>query len=195
MQDANSTPLRIVTLGTSLTNQKEWQRDLAALLTARLGQPVTVAKVARGGMTSRWGLQQVEAVVALRPDIVLAEFLINDADVRHRLWPRESEANHRALLGRLRAALPEVRILLMTMSPAHGLIRRRILRPFAERYDRLYRDLQARGEVELIDIAPHWRGADLTRDIPDGVHPTRDAMLRVTVPAIAGALARAGPGR
>ena len=79
------------------------------------------------------------------------------------------------------------------MSPALGL-RRWLLRPLLNRYNAQYRDISKRLGVGLIDIAPMWQlpNVDLTGAIPDGVHPTREAVLQITVPAISRVLLKDG---
>ena len=185
--------IHIVTLGTSLTNQNGWQIDLGNELSRIWKKDVKVDKVASGGKTSRWGLENIPRVVQFKPSFVLIEFIINDSDIRHQIWPEKSLNNHIELISLLRSELPDVNIYLMTMSPALGL-RRWLLRPLLNRYNAQYRDISKRLGVGLIDIAPMWQlpNVDLTGAIPDGVHPTREAVLQITVPAISRALLESG---
>ncbi|WP_162242121.1 SGNH/GDSL hydrolase family protein [Methylobacterium sp. Leaf111] len=177
--------INIVTFGTSLTNQNGWQIELKNNLSSIWKKNVEVAKVASGGKTSRWGLENISRVAQFKPSIVLVEFVINDSDVRHQIWLKESLDNHVRIIKILKNEVPDVKIYLMTMSPALGL-RRWLLRPFINNYNAQYLDISKRLGVGLIDIAPMWHspGVDLTKVIPDGVHPTREAVLQITVPAI-----------
>ncbi|WP_462120162.1 SGNH/GDSL hydrolase family protein [Methylorubrum extorquens] len=177
--------ISVVTLGTSLTNQNGWQGELESRLIEQWSRNVKVYKVALGGKTSRWGIEQVERVVCYAPHIVLIEFIINDSDIRHRLWLNESWNNHIRIINGLIKELPNSKLYLMTMSPATG-VRRWLLRPRMEYYNEQYRKLSEFMSIGLIQIAPLWRqpSVDLRSMIPDGVHPTRDAVLRITVPAI-----------
>jgi lysophospholipase L1-like esterase len=190
-QSENS--MRVVTFGTSLTNQNEWQKDLSLELSRYLSKDVRVYKVALGGKNSRWGLENLSRVVEFRPQIILIEFVINDSDIRHRLLLKESRDNHVAIINRLKAELPNVKIYLMTMSPALGL-RRWLLRPFMPRYNAQYQEICNMLGIEFIDIAPLWHqpSVDLRAAIPDGLHPTREAVLQITVPAIAKAISKSG---
>ena len=188
-----SDTINIVTFGTSLTNQNDWQRDLGNDLSSIWKNNVEVAKVASGGKTSRWGLENIPRVVQFKPRIVLIEFVINDSDIRHQIWPKESLNNHTRIIHILKSELPDVKIYLMTMSPALRL-RRWLLRPFINSYNAQYRSISKRLGVGLIDIDLMWHSpdVDLTRAIPDGVHPTREAALQITVPAISRVLLEDG---
>ena len=179
-QDAAS----LVFVGTSLTASNDWVERLAECLPPR----TKVGVVARNGETSIWGLAQVEAILAHKPDIVFIEFSINDADVRHRISLSESKENHRALVDRIVASRPGTQFVFMTMSPAHG-IRKYVLRPRLPAYYALYRELADELDTGLLDLYPRWkqlRQGD--REQSDGLHPSSDAAARVIVPALSGFL-------
>ncbi|MFV0515686.1 MAG: SGNH/GDSL hydrolase family protein [Jhaorihella sp.] len=172
-------PLRIVFLGTSLTASYGWPDRLADCA----GRPLAVSRIARAGAASDWGLTRAEAVIAQRPDIVFIEFSVNDADLRHAISLHQSADNHRRLIEALRAELPGVRIVLMTMSPAHGL--RRLLRPRLPAYYGLYRDLAEALDTGLLDLYPRWRALPRPeRQQDDGLHPAETAAARLIVPGI-----------
>lgn len=167
-------------LGTSLT------RDLprAALenaLTNCLKHPVTVQIIAKGGETSRWGLTQIEQVIASAPDLLFMEFTINDADLRRRVSLSESAKNHRALLDAVSAALPGTRIVLLRLNRAYGT--RALLRPRQAAYDRQLTAF----DRPILDLRPEWsaRGKDA---LPDGIHPTPEAVHAITLPALTRAI-------
>lgn len=184
---AGAPPTRIVAFGTSLTAGNAWPDGLAAQLSACLDRPVQVIRVARNGMGVQWALTQIEAVRAARPDLVLVEFVINDADVLDGVSLAKSRAGHERLLADLRAALPEAEVMLMTTPPVSGLLRR-LQRPRLAAYDGMLRDLAAAEEVALADLAPRWhaaRRADPALRAPDGLHPDDNGTAVVTVPALA----------
>jgi acyl-CoA thioesterase I len=185
---------RIVCLGTSLTGRGGWTDVLAARLAAAWRRRVQVHAVAADDTTSRWGRRQLAAVLAYEPDLVLIEFAINDAYLKHLVTPLESRRNHRALIRRLRRERPDAAILLATMSPAHGW-KRWLLRPFLERHFAGYRRLSRAEGVGLVDTAPLWcaSAAARARDIPDGLHPTHEAQVRITVSGILRHLGVEGP--
>lgn len=188
-------PLRITAMGTSLTHNELWTARLGDVLSGCLGHPVEVAVVAKAGAAVDWALTQVDAVAATRPDVVLVEFAINDADIEDGHWMRDARAMHQALLAELRAQIPEAALMLMTMSPAHGW--RGWIRPGLREHYLQYRALAEAQNVGLIDLYPRWLA--LPRDqrglADDGLHPDREVAAEVIAPAAAGVLARmAGQG-
>jgi lysophospholipase L1-like esterase len=186
-------PARIVAFGTSLTASNAWPDGLAAALGACLGHPVAVIRVARNGAGSDWALTQLDRVVAARPDAVLIEFAVNDADILDGIPVAASRARHAAILDALAARLPEARLVLMTMNPVTGPVRR-LQRPFLADYEAMLRGLAAGTGAALADLAPRWRAAfaaDPALAPPDGLHPGDAATAAVTVPALAGMLAAA----
>jgi lysophospholipase L1-like esterase len=188
--------LRLVVLGTSLTQGGTWPEALGAALNACSARPVTVLRVARAGAHSGWGLDQAATVAALRPDLVLIEFAINDADLRDGPGLAAARANHLALVAALGAAWPQARLVLMTMSPAFG--PRGLMRPRLEAHHAQYRAMAAAGDLGLIDLAPLWARAlspDRRRGLmPDGLHPTDAAVRDVALPAMIAQVAVAVPG-
>ncbi|MEV8468179.1 SGNH/GDSL hydrolase family protein [Fluviibacterium sp. DFM31] len=175
-------PARILAFGTSLTARGSWPEDLAATLTACLGHPVQMTRVAQNGMGSTWALAQLDRVVAARPDLVLLEFSINDADLLDGVSRRTSRARHAALLDALARDLPDTRVLLMTMSPVAGVVRH-LQRPWLGAYYGIYRDLAADHGVGLADLYPRWRVAPA--DLPDGLHPAPGETAQLAVPVLA----------
>ena len=173
-------PLRISLVGTSLTETYGWPEYLNDCT----NRPVSVSRIARPGAASDWGGRQVDIIVLEHPDIILIEFSVNDADLRHRISLRDSARNHRLLIRNLKTALPEARIILMTMSPAHGL--RRLLRPRLPAYYRLYRDLAQELDTGLLDLYPRWLAVPKSaREQQDGLHPSNTAASQVILPALA----------
>ena len=176
--------LAIFLAGTSLTAYYDWPDLLAERLETSLDRPVRVSRVAKGGETSAWGLENIEDIVSQAPDIVLIEFAINDADLRHLISLKASIENHKRLIARLRRADPSIAIILVTMSPAYGL--KRGLRPRLAAYYDAYRQIAQDTDTGLIDLYPRWLAYDARRQaIPDGVHPTEAASSRLIVPTVA----------
>jgi lysophospholipase L1-like esterase len=184
-------PLRITILGTSLTARYDWPDRLRLALGQCLGEPPEVTVIAMPGAASDWGVGQVGPILASSPDIVLVEFATNDADLRHWISLHESEDLHRRLIADLRAGKPDIRIALMTMSPAQGL--RAMLRPRLARYYAQYLDLADELDLGLVDIYPLWtavpraeRGLEA-----DGLHPDADVAAAIILPAVVPFLALA----
>ena len=173
----------ISVVGTSLTAYYEWPDILAETLELDLDRPIQVSRVAKGGETSSWGVENIEDIVSQEPDIVLIEFSINDADLRHLISLRQSIENHERLIAGLRSADESVSIILVTMSPAYGL--RRGLRPRLAAYYNAYRQIARDTDTGLIDLYPRWLAYDARRQaLPDGLHPTEAAATRLIVPTV-----------
>lgn len=184
-------PLRLAILGTSLAARYAWPGALAARLSACLPQPVALGLFAKPGMGSAWGETVVAEAARFDPDIVLIEFLANDADLRHLRSIAGSRDSHARIIAALRAGGRAPAIALMTMNPAFGL--RGLMRPRQAAFDAMYRGLAREAGTGLIDLAPRWREALRTADratlIPDGLHPTEAAQAAITLPPIRAALA------
>ncbi|WP_347311600.1 SGNH/GDSL hydrolase family protein [Defluviimonas sp. SAOS-178_SWC] len=169
-------PIIVAVLGTSLTKRASWPDRFAGGLSECLGREVQVTRVARANANSRWGLAEAERVAASRPDLVLIEFALADADLTDGVWPGESRSNHRAIIEAIRERRPDVRIVLMTTNPVGGL--HRLKRAFLGPYYRVYRDLADELGAGLLDAWPRWPG---TASIPDGVHPAPEAEAQIVV--------------
>lgn len=188
--------LAIAVLGTSLTAGADWPEALRGRLADCTGRAVRLARFARPGAHSGWGVAQVPRVVAARPDIVLVEFTINDADIRDGLSLARSRETHLAMIDGLRAARPGVVIGLLVLNPPRGM--RSLTRPFLWRYRALYQDLAEAERLGLLDLDPLWRAAFAKRGAalaPDGLHPTPAAVAEVAQPALSAfVLAAVAPG-
>lgn len=193
--DTAAQPLRIVAFGTSLTAGGTWPADLAQALETCLGTSVQMVVIARPGMGSAWALEAVPQVLAAAPDLVLMEFAINDADLLDGVSLAQSAAQHRQILDRLRDSAPDRRVLLMTMSPVTGLIRR-AQRPWLRRYHRLYAELAEEADTGVMDFTARWEAdpEHLRAQQPDGLHPTAAAASALMVPPLATTIATAYPG-
>lgn len=185
-------PLRVLFLGASLTHGEPWPDAAArALSQCRRGE-IVAQVVALPGAASFWGLEALGGALSGGagdpPDIVVVEFSINDASLARGVSLNRSRDNHRRMVALIRAAgaIP----VLATMSPAFG--RNGWERPGLRAYEALYRALSAETGAGLIDVARLWRAMTagaLARLMPDGLHPTPEATLAVTAPAMAEALA------
>ena len=181
----------IVILGTSLSHEASWPDRLTHALTNCGLHPAPMTRITRPGAHSGWGLAQLDRVVAVRPAVVLIEFTINDADLRDGLWLEQSRSNHREIIVGLQEALPDTRLVLMSMSPARGL--RGFLRPALEDYEAMLVELAAAYDLGFVDLAPRWRAflANHPGSLPDGLHPVDQAATAVILPVLVPALARA----
>jgi acyl-CoA thioesterase I len=184
-------PLTVVALGTSLTAGGTWVEALPAALGARIGRRVRAVNLGRSGATSRDGLELVDRVIQVDPDVVLIEFAINDAAIHRRVSLRQSVENLTTIVARLKDGAARARLYLMTMNPAVGA--RRPLRWRLPRYHAAYSTLAAHEGTGYIDNLPAWQAlpkAALRRAIPDGVHPSPEFAARVILKNVVSALAR-----
>lgn len=176
----------VAAFGTSLTARASWPGRLAIALRDRLNRPVDVVAVAKGGATTRWATAHVQHLVDLRPDLILIEFAINDAALHRCITLRRSRHAIDAILARLRALLPEAKVMMMAMNPTHGL--RGLLRPRLNAYVAAHRQAALAAGAGFIDHRPVWAALSLLdrrRAIPDGVHPLDHAAATVMVDTIA----------
>jgi lysophospholipase L1-like esterase len=134
-------------------------------------------------MGSAWARAQVARVAETRPDLVLVEFAINDADLRDGVPLARARAQHLALVADLRQALPGAALALMTMSPAKG--PRGWIRPRLAAHYAGYHALARETGLGLIDLYPRWlalpRGDRGLQQ--DGLHPDPAVAEAVAVPA------------
>ena len=173
--------LKIVALGTSLTATPLWTGEFKVTLEACLRVGVGVQTVAKGGATSRWGIQQIEQVILGRPDVLLLEFAANDADLRRWISPSESKQNHVEIIQKVRRANPDIKVFLLAINPTWG-VRGFWIRPRLDVYYGLYADLAKSLGVGFIDIRPRWHWNSIGDTVPDGLHPTSRAMMEIAVP-------------
>jgi hypothetical protein len=173
-----------VALGTSLTLRSIWLDELISALKPCFPEGVRLERVAAVGKGSDWGVASLHKVIAAKPDVVIIEFAINDADFLDGVSISRSRINHLAMIDTLYGASPDVRIALVTTNPAFG--PRGWIRPWLDDYYEVYREIAAEKDVRLIDIYFQWcsilRAEDRRRLIPDGLHPTDSAMREIGLP-------------
>ncbi|MBE7191233.1 MAG: hypothetical protein INR66_01970 [Gordonia polyisoprenivorans] len=174
-------PLRLAVVGTSLTNDYTWPEVVAERLGQRVNREVELTRLARSGATSDWG----RSAVAARPelagvDVVLVEFLANDADLLEHMTVNRSRDNHRAIVQSIRRdrdACTGPAVVLMTMSPVHGL--RGFLRLRLPTFEAMYGGLARETGSGLLNLRSRW---DSGERFGDGLHPT-DAQSNAVIPA------------
>jgi acyl-CoA thioesterase I len=184
-------PVRVVTFGTSLTQAGGWQQPLAQRLAAATGCDVRVFKVAKAGETSAWGLSQIDRVLALRPDVVVVEFAINDAHLRQRTSVAQSTARMGAILDRLKQAPSAPAVSVVLTNPVWG-AGQWLRRPRLDAYFDAHARLAARAGAGIIDLRLAWRayvGTNWRAALPDGLHPEPAAAQAVLPAGLAPALA------
>jgi acyl-CoA thioesterase-1 len=182
--------LRIVAFGTSLTARSTWPQTVAAALSACTGSSVSVVKLARPGAGSRWAKSQIGELLALKPDLVVMEFAINDADLHDGLSPGNSRQATREIVQSLRGEMPNLPVLLLTTNPVAGLAK--LQRPLLPLYYQSYAAVASDTNTGLVDGFARWlRRADWQAALPDGVHPFPEAEAELYAAPIAATIATA----
>lgn len=181
----SATPIRLVTLGTSLSARGDWQPLLGQALARCLGGPPAIDIVARNGANSDWGRLTMPEVLRLAPDILIVEFATNDAALHRGVSRSRSRQNLTEIVKLAQQLTRPPRIFLMAMNPLSGW--RGWLRPFLNDYMEMQRRLASELGVGFIDLRPAWSAltpAEAAQLVPDGLHPAQVAAERITVPAI-----------
>jgi acyl-CoA thioesterase I len=185
--------VKVVILGTSLSARGGWQEPLRRSLAACLSRHVDMVNLAKAGMTSEWGLTQIDKVVAERPNVVLVEFAVNDADVTEFMSLSRSAGNIAEIIARLRESETRPSVYVMAMSPVSGL--RGMIRPYLRQYEEMHAALAGKLGAGFIDHRPAWARLsddEMAMAISDGVHPDPTVASRVIVPGLVRALAAPG---
>lgn len=184
--------LAILALGTSLTVNYDWPSKLSLSLSDCLGKKVEIEVVARSGENSDDALRQFKSRKQLNADIVLVEFLANDADLIDGVDLKASRYNHEFLIKYIQNSIPDARVILMTMNPVYGI--RGLIRYKLVDYNKTYKELADGVRVFVADIYPLWvqkLGHDTHRKmLPDGLHPDGLVAESLVVPAVGGMICR-----
>ncbi len=185
--------VKIVMLGTSLTDGGSWPGALQTWLSGESPGPgtVTVVNLAVGGTASGHGVStQTPAALLENPDAVFIEFSINDAATVTNTTKQQSEDNLNWMIDQFVAQNPNVIIVLQTMNclpPDTS--------PFSPRVDlngyyQIYRDVAAQRGAILVDHYPNWLDI-YTNDFAtwetymrDPVHPSALGEANVLTPEL-----------
>ena len=119
----NKQPLTVIVLGDSISaganasgvvdgppHQPAYPELLRLTLEARFQSKVELKNLSLGGSDTKWGLTQVEAVAAARPDLVVLAFGMNDSSGRPAADFRD---NTQKLMASIREKVPAVEFILV----------------------------------------------------------------------------------
>lgn len=174
-------PVTLMVVGTSLSTDYDWPETAVDRLATCLDRPVNLIRITRNGATSRWGRaafsRYIQRPDAVPPDVVLMEFTVNDADIRHRISPKQSAELTHQILNEVTGFAPDARVVLLGMYSGTGL--RGALRfrhgAYLDQYQNLATTLS---NVGFRDMSPDWETylsgmdrAQRKRALPDGLHP------------------------
>jgi lysophospholipase L1-like esterase len=186
-----------MTYGTSLTRPAEWPEQLADWLESEFPSQAQVINRGIASMSSPEALVRLDTLVlAQNPDTVFLEFAVNDALADRNISLQQSRDNLNSMIDRILADDPTREIILMTMNPAWDspLGSHATFRPNLVQYYQGYRDIAADRGLLVIDHYANWvklRDSDLglfQLAVPDGIHPTPDALTAIVTPEIIRAL-------
>ncbi len=123
-------PVKFVLLGDSIStgadasalskvapHQPGYPELVAQGVEKRFGAKVTLVNLSKGGMDSKWGVSQVPAVVAEKPDLFLVAFGMNDASGGRK--PEEFARITQQIVQPVRDALSECPVLLISPMTAN----------------------------------------------------------------------------
>lgn len=161
----------IVFFGNSLTAGYgvEAEEAFPGLIQKRLdslGYDYNVINAGVSGETTASGLSRVEWVVKRQPvEIFVLELGGNDG--LRGIKPEETDKNLRAIIDKVRAIHPEVKILLagMMVPPNMG-------QAYAEEFQKLFPKIAEDKNVNLIPFLLKDVGGEADLNQPDGIHPT-----------------------
>lgn len=175
----------IAFMGTSLTCRQAsgyWLDDFGALLRSQVSRPVRIYDFGVSGAKSADGIGLASRVVRLRPRCVVVEYAMNDAFTSSSVSVATLKVNLTTIVSLISQGSPGTRISLMTMNPVAPAGLSEV--PNLATYYQGVRDVAMAMGTGLIDNAPLW-GAPTPVQIPGtGVHPTREAVLAISVPNI-----------
>jgi lysophospholipase L1-like esterase len=187
----------LVFYGTSLTAMKGgWASQLSETLKMLYGERVTIVNSARGGMDSKWGLENLSRrVLVHRPNAVTIEFSMNDAAKKSGLSVAESRKNLETMVDCILELDKNIEIFILTMNPVGTEIQARApghsyYRGKLEEYYRAAGDVANDRGIKLIDHYSNWmryRRLDpcgFAKHVPDGVHPDIEISRELILPAM-----------
>ena len=186
-------PQTVLIYGTSLSAGGAWAKATREWFDHKFPGLVTFQNSASGGKNSDWGLQNLPVkVLSHKPDLVFIEFSYNDA-VDDLMPVERGYDNLQKMVAAIRSQNPRSAIILQIMNvgwdprPDHLPFSRRAN---LEKFNENYRRFATKNALPLIDHYPAWlklkeqNPETFHKYLPDGSHPTPQASLAVTWPAI-----------
>lgn len=182
---ATTAPLRVTLFGTSLSSPRyDWPEAAQDALSACLDRPVLLTRVTQPGGNIAWAEGEIPNVVASAPDLVLVEFAINDADLIDGVGLEQGRTRLSETVLALSAGADGPAIILLTMSPAHGL--RGVVRPRLAGHYAAVAAVAADHGAGVLDLETRWRALPRAeRGLQaDGLHPDPAIARDVIVPPL-----------
>jgi lysophospholipase L1-like esterase len=193
----------VVVYGTSLTINGAWTKGLSDYFEKEFPGQVTLFNGAKAGMTSDWGIQNLqERVLSKNPGLVFIEFSMNDAATKNNISLEKSKASLDNMVNTLRKQNTEMDIVLQTMDiawdpPKTPEKKYGSERPHLNEYYEVYRRYAREHNLPLVDNYPNWlrlqkdKPEEYQKMVSDGIHPHSGPSMSVTWPAIKALLEKA----
>lgn len=182
-------PFTICCFGTSLStgpSSHEWLGVACSAIAAGKNRPVRGYTLGKPGQNSAWGVSNVGPVARLNADVVLIEFIMNDAYTGSSMSLGTSQSNAASIISAIQAGSPASQIYLMTMNPVYN----RTDRPNMASYNAMYASLASSLGVGFIDNYPLWGTVTVGMfDDGSGIHPSLSAIKSVMIPNVVSVIA------
>ena len=129
------------------------------------GWPVRVVNAGQSGDTSSGGLSRIDWLLRSPVDILVLELGANDA--LRGVPPEVTQKNLQAIIDRVRAKYPQVKVVIagMMVPPNMG-------REFSRRFNGIFPELAKRNGATLIPFVLEGVGGVRELNLADGIHPT-----------------------
>jgi putative membrane-bound dehydrogenase-like protein len=115
--DSISTGLNASATGDVAPHQSGYPELVTSGLATRFQTETTLKNLSVGGMDAAWGLTQMPAAIAEKPDVFICAFGMNDASGL--IPPEKFGATIRQMIGQLRAAIPGCEVILVSPMTAN----------------------------------------------------------------------------
>ncbi|MES2709679.1 MAG: SGNH/GDSL hydrolase family protein [Verrucomicrobiota bacterium] len=195
--------IKLVTLGDSISTganasgavgappgQPGYPGLVAQGLEARFGVKVVSKNLSVGGMSTPWGLQQIPAVLAEGPDLLIVAFGMNDASGQ--TPTADYAARTREIVGRVRGARPACEVIVvatMTANPEWSYAKPELYPAYAE----ALKGLTGNG-CALADVTAVWKAVLEKKSYlslsGNGLNHPNDFGHRIYADVILGVIAR-----
>ena len=176
----------MVCYGTSLTEGTGWVKLLAKEL-----PEWHVVNLAKGGMNSNWGIDNIKTVLRFKPKIVLMEWAINDSYVDCPYYKPTSLLDSFRNVSKMIKLLGKKDIILLGMNPPLNMFlsgrNPARVRPKYREYAEMHKKIAKDKSLRYIDITSVWDSLstdDFLYYCPDGIHPNIRAAKDLIVPKI-----------
>lgn len=203
-------PIKIVTLGTSLTGGKwRWVDIMQEWLDECYPKQVTIENLGVGASASmtvplmegneytwkKCGLDRIPEAIAAKPDVVFIEFAVNDAYIPYNISLNDSRKNLESMIHSLKEANAEVEIVLQTMNVVIDMPELNLTsssqRPKLFKYIKMNKRVAKKFKLQIIDHYSNWNmflkqegRVEYLKIVTDGVHPNLEGYRKILLPEL-----------